>query len=213
MSLARSFVLILCRNADPFWQTSKAVELPSFISKYVDSKHLGNAAGASKGYEFTVMNQKMHFKPDEWQVEAAILVASLLYLFLHFTGKARNRSLVSTWVKTAMPLLEDEFAAVAKRDDGSGEGKLIWNGASQALLYASGRRGVEGFVSLPLPLLLFVLLRSLRYADTALSPIPKTVSMSCSSSSPSMIRSSCFTILSGTLLWPVLWLLRVTSSL
>lgn len=125
----------------------QAFELPSFVSKYVDSKRLHELAGADKGYEFTVMNQKMHFKPDEWRMEAVLLGASLLYLFLHFTGKARNRSLVTTWVRTAMPLLEDEFAAVAKRDDGSGEGKLIWNGGSQALLYASGRRGIEGYVA------------------------------------------------------------------
>lgn len=75
----------------------------------------------------------------------------MVYLLLHVIGKIRNRNLAKAWIKTALPLLEDEFAFVGKEDAGShsagigeGQARLVWNGGAEALAYASGRRGVDG---------------------------------------------------------------------
>lgn len=51
----------------------------------------------------------------------------------------------------AQPMLQDEFAHVEKEEEVGGnhvspsEGhvRVIWNGAADALVYASGRRGVD----------------------------------------------------------------------
>lgn len=55
------------------------------------------------------------------------------------------------WTVVAQPMLQDEFAHVEKEEEVGGnhvspsEGhvRVIWNGAADALVYASGRRGVD----------------------------------------------------------------------
>lgn len=105
-----------------------------------------------KTYEYKVWKLDLKFKPTEFKVEAALLVLAVFYLLFHFIGKARNRAFAKAWLQVAMPMLEDEFAFVGKEEEvdghrvglGEGNGRLVWNGGSEALAYASGRRGVDG---------------------------------------------------------------------
>lgn len=94
----------------------------------------------------------LKFKPVEFKFEAVLLTVALIYLIAHRIGKMRNQSVARAWMDQALPMLEDEFAFVGKEEQaqgqhvslGKGHGRIMWNGAADALAYASGRRGVDG---------------------------------------------------------------------
>jgi hypothetical protein len=75
----------------------------------------------------------------------------MFYILVNFLGKTRNRALVEGWTTAAQNLLQDEFAHVEKEEEAEGQHvaptdghvRIIWNGSSEALVYASGRRGVD----------------------------------------------------------------------
>lgn len=130
---------------------SPALEIPGFLK---------GAAGAvaeppspwEKTYKFRLFRMDAEFTPVDFKIEALLLVLAAAYLCMHFVGKARNHTLAQRWIKAALPMLEDEFAYVAKEQEkgghdpaqGEGRAKLAWNGDNTALGYASGRRGVDG---------------------------------------------------------------------
>lgn len=97
---------------------------------------------------------ELKFRPVDFRIEAILLAFAIVYLLSHYIGKAKNRRLAKEWVARAMPMLEDEFAFVGKEDEkdghhvgvGEGAGRIVWNGAAEALAYTSGRRGVDGYV-------------------------------------------------------------------
>lgn len=88
------------------------------------------------------ITSKISIAPADLKWEGLALVLSLFFVLLHAIGKRRNRSLANNWVQQALPLIEKEFATTAKDSNGKGE-LLLWNGGDEAVLYASGRRGVE----------------------------------------------------------------------
>lgn len=88
------------------------------------------------------ITSKISIAPVDLKWEGIALLLSLAFVFLHAIGKRRNRSLAHNWVQQALPVIEKEFATTAKDSNGKGE-LLLWNGGDEAVLYASGRRGVE----------------------------------------------------------------------
>ncbi|UZJ52509.1 hypothetical protein CBS101457_001829 [Exobasidium rhododendri] len=128
-----------------------ALELPKFLQPA--KEYLSPLSPWEKTYEYKVWKLDLKFRPIDFKIEAALLAVSVFYLLFHFAGKARNRALAKAWLQEAMPMLEDEFAYVGKEEEihdghkvgqGEGKGRLVWNGAAEALAYASGRRGVTG---------------------------------------------------------------------
>lgn len=104
-----------------------------------------------KTYEAKVWKLDLRFRPIDFRLEAILLSLSLLYLIANFVGKTRNRALAEGWTKAAQAMLQDEFAHVEKVEDAQGQHvapsdghvRIIWNGGADALVYASGRRGVD----------------------------------------------------------------------
>ncbi|PWN32121.1 DUF1682-domain-containing protein [Meira miltonrushii] len=128
-----------------------AVELPGFLKGAIPEQ-LQDLPWYERSYEFTLIRTPVKVRPIDFKLESLFLGIAFVYFIAHLIGKARNRALAKAWLKTAMPLLEDEFAFVGKEDapaghhfgTGEGDGKLVWNGGGEALAYASGRRGVDG---------------------------------------------------------------------
>ena len=126
------------------------LDLPNFLRPAVEL--VQPTSPWEKTYEFRVWKQDLKFKPVDFKIEAACFVVALLFLLFHVIGKARNRAFTKAWLQVAMPLLEDEFAFVGKEEEGEGhhlgqgegQARVVWNGGSEALAYASGRRGVDG---------------------------------------------------------------------
>lgn len=81
------------------------------------------------------------FYPSQHYVQAFLVGLALVYYFASRVGRWRNQQIVQPFVKVVTPALEGEFAQVS-----TGEGithPLVWNGADSAMLFATGRRGVE----------------------------------------------------------------------
>lgn len=129
-----------------------AVELPGFLKAALPGQLQQHLPWYEQSYDFTLIRTKVKVRPIDFKIESLFLGIAFIYFIAHLIGKSRNRSLAKAWLKTAMPLLEDEFAFVGKDDapaghhfgTGEGNGKLVWNGGGEALAYASGRRGVDG---------------------------------------------------------------------
>ncbi|PWN41569.1 hypothetical protein IE81DRAFT_324426 [Ceraceosorus guamensis] len=129
-----------------------AVELPFGLGGSVSSGS-GSVADVlqaktwyTSNYTFPVWSQKYTVRPIDYKVEASLLLLVALYIFLHLLGKARNQAVAKTWANVAVPMLADEFAVVGKGTEigaSGGEEHLVWNGAGDALLFATGRRGVN----------------------------------------------------------------------
>lgn len=81
----------------------------------------------------------------DFRVEALLLLLSLLYGVFHVLGRARNARIAKAWAAVAAPMLRNEFANVAAgKEIGVREGEtLVWNGGAEAVMYATGRRGVD----------------------------------------------------------------------
>ncbi|KAK0554224.1 hypothetical protein OC846_000933 [Tilletia horrida] len=92
----------------------------------------------------TIGKTKITFRPELFKLEAISLVVSIAYVLIYLLGRASNKSLARRWIKAASPTLINEFSHIgASAAAGAGADRLIWNGSDEALLYASGRRGVR----------------------------------------------------------------------
>ncbi|WFD02239.1 hypothetical protein MOBT1_000920 [Malassezia obtusa] len=79
------------------------------------------------------------FYPEQFYVQGALLALALVYALLALVGRWRNRRVVRPWTDTYVRALRDEFALVGADE----AAPLVWNGAADAMLFASGRRGVD----------------------------------------------------------------------
>ncbi|EPQ28267.1 uncharacterized protein PFL1_04094 [Pseudozyma flocculosa PF-1] len=128
--------------------TAAAFELPKFLTGGLGSPNANRPVGATAyqaqqpydGFEIPITS-RLVFRPALFTTEGGVLGVCILFLLIHYAGKARNRQMAERWAKKAMPLLSNEFASVA--DDTKGRGLVIWNGGSDALIFASGRRGCQ----------------------------------------------------------------------
>lgn len=80
------------------------------------------------------------FYPQQFYLQGALLALALLYALTAWVGRWRNRRIANQVAETYARALRTEFALVGAGDDHS---LLVWNGAADAMLFASGRRGVE----------------------------------------------------------------------
>ncbi|KDN53043.1 DUF1682-domain-containing protein [Tilletiaria anomala UBC 951] len=85
-----------------------------------------------------------YFNPADFKLEGIFVVGAIAYIIIFAVMRARNRKAAYAWVRTAMPELQEEFALIANQNPYS-RGPLLWNGAGEAALYATGRRGVDRF--------------------------------------------------------------------
>lgn len=60
--------------------------------------------------------------------------------FLLVRGYYRKRAYA--WVRAALPELEQEFSNIATQTP-YGKSPLVWNGASEAVFFATGRRAID----------------------------------------------------------------------
>lgn len=88
------------------------------------------------------MNVKLAFRPAQFYVQGFLVGLSLLYLLLAFIGRAVNRWRVRAWHRQFSAALQKEFVQVGA-DAVSALPVLVWNGANEACLFATGRRGVD----------------------------------------------------------------------
>lgn len=99
------------------------------------------------GKEFslgTIGKTKLVFRPELFKLEALSVIVCLLFVIAYLNGRAANKRKVRRWIQNASPILSSEFAYIgASASAGAGSDRLIWNGSDEALLYASGRRGLR----------------------------------------------------------------------
>mgnify|MGYP001762195321 CR=1 FL=1 len=120
---------------------------------------------------------KLHvrFFPSMFYVQGTLLAAAFVYLVLAFAGRAINGWRTRAWARELGQALQSEFAVVGTGEERGGAPRLLWDGGDRAMLYASGRRGVQALhacVQLaplhdPLQLLVFSAIDNL-----ALPPVP-----------------------------------------
>ncbi|KAE8227332.1 hypothetical protein CF319_g182 [Tilletia indica] len=112
-----------------------------------DAARLQGTAPPYPGYELplgTIGKTKFVFRPELFKIEAISIGICIAYVIVYFVGRARNKALASQWIKAASPMLINEFSHIGGPSSaGAGSDRLIWNGSDEALLYASGRRGVR----------------------------------------------------------------------
>lgn len=84
----------------------------------------------------------LYFEPKEYQKEGIFIGIALAYVLVWFVARQRNRNRAYAWTRAALPDLEEEFAVVATESP-YGKGPLLWNGAGDAVLFATGRRSVD----------------------------------------------------------------------
>lgn len=84
----------------------------------------------------------LYFEPKEYQREGIFIGIALVYVLVWFVARQRNRNRAYAWTRAALPDLEEEFAVVATENP-YGKGPLLWNGAGDAVLFATGRRSVD----------------------------------------------------------------------
>ncbi|KAK0537884.1 hypothetical protein OC842_001484 [Tilletia horrida] len=99
------------------------------------------------GQEFplTVIGKtKFVFRPELFKLEALSFVICVVYVAVYFAGRSANKGLARRWIKAASPYIVNEFSHIgAPQSAGASSDRLIWNGSDEALLYASGRRGLR----------------------------------------------------------------------
>lgn len=128
-----------------------AFRLPTFGGSSSESKENApvgaTAQGAAEAISAPYEGREYHigsrliFRPAQFKTEGALLGLCVLYLALHFAGKTINQSRARAFAKAATPMLNSEFFLVARvRED---KDVMMWNGGDEAVMYASGRRGVD----------------------------------------------------------------------
>lgn len=135
-----SILLILTFNSLPV----SAIDLPSIaaLRSLGGGDQLLRTNKNTKGPVFAY--GKLQFKPYDFVLEGLFFAICFAYLFISFLGRARNHSVVSKWLKQSTAYLESEFAVIANGEGGDNAEKSLWNGGGEAVVYASGRRSVEG---------------------------------------------------------------------
>lgn len=89
-----------------------------------------------------LFNNELVFRPKPFYIQGALIGALLVFLVFAMIGRLRNRWRVRAWHHTYAKALESEFAQVGA-EPGHAVPPLVWNGADEACLYATGRRGVS----------------------------------------------------------------------
>ncbi|WFD43787.1 hypothetical protein MPSI1_002451 [Malassezia psittaci] len=82
---------------------------------------------------------QLEFVPHHFYVQGMVIVLAILYAINSYIGRWRNRQAVRAFTEVYTEALREEFALVGAGDDTV----LVWNGAADAMLFASGRRGVD----------------------------------------------------------------------
>ena len=90
-----------------------------------------------------VRSTELAFYPSMFYAQGAVLVLTLVYVFLSLLGRWLNRRAVAPWLRGFCAVLRGEFALVGVDE----RAPLVWNGSADACLYASGRRGVDAMIA------------------------------------------------------------------
>ena len=88
-----------------------------------------------------MFNTELVFRPKPFYIQGALICVLLVFLLFAMIGRMLNRWRVRAWHHTYARALESEFAQVGM-DSGRAMPALVWNGADEACLFATGRRGV-----------------------------------------------------------------------
>ncbi|CAD6883900.1 unnamed protein product [Tilletia controversa] len=108
---------------------------------------LSTPAPPYPGHQFpiaTIGKTKLVFRPELFKLEAISVFVVIVYVLVYFAGRSRNKTLARQWIKSASPIIINEFSYIgAPASVGASTDRLIWNGSDEALLYASGRRGLR----------------------------------------------------------------------
>ncbi len=83
--------------------------------------------------------------PNHFKLELFFSVLVAAFAAWYLLIRQRNRQRAYAWTREALKELDEEFANVADGPTPYGHGPLIWNGAAEAVLFATGRRNVETF--------------------------------------------------------------------
>lgn len=124
--------LLLMPSASAAFELSSLVRPPAFTPINPNEPY--------DGFQIK-LTSKFIFRPSLFQTEGAVLGLCVIFMLIHFVGKLRNRQIAEAWSRKAIPVLKEEFAAVV--GDENGKGMLMWNGGSDAVIFASGRRGCQ----------------------------------------------------------------------
>lgn len=89
-----------------------------------------------------IFNVDLAFRPRQFYVQGVLLGVLTVFLLGSLLGRAYNRWVVKSWHIVYARALETEFSQVGIETSGISP-KLIWNGADEACLFATGRRGVD----------------------------------------------------------------------
>ncbi|WFD31158.1 hypothetical protein MSPP1_002192 [Malassezia sp. CBS 17886] len=89
-----------------------------------------------------VSSYNLAFYPREYYVQAAIVGAALVYALVAAVGRWWNRRIVQDMERELTRAIAPQFAHVGANNDAPA---LLWNGGDQAVLFASGRKGVDTF--------------------------------------------------------------------
>lgn len=163
---------------------------------------------APVAWEGTVMNLKLAFRPAQFYVQGTLVALSVLYLLVAFVGRAVNRWRVRAWRQRFGAALQKEFAQVGA-DAASAQRALLWNGANEACLFATGRRGIDTLHAnvwlRPWHDILYVLV-SLLYDLLALPAVPwfgpETITLHMALPSSPRVNGGTFAIIDKTELVP-----------
>jgi len=144
-ALCTSILLLLTFSSTPV--SALELKVPSIANLRSafggDSLLTTSAIPNRSGPSFTY--GKLVFRPYDFILEGYLFGLCFLYLLVSYAGKLRNRSLVNNWFNHAEKFLLTEFSAIADGKVGGGGGnKTLWNGGGEAVVYAGGRRNVEG---------------------------------------------------------------------
>lgn len=91
-----------------------------------------------------IFNVDLAFRPRQFYVQGVLLGVLMVFLLGSLLGRVYNRWVVKSWHLVYARALETEFSQVGIDTSGIAP-KLIWNGADEACLFATGRRGVDSF--------------------------------------------------------------------
>ncbi|PKI82475.1 hypothetical protein MVES1_003460 [Malassezia vespertilionis] len=86
-------------------------------------------------------NMKLALHPAQFYAQGALVLLAVLYLVASLLGRWRNTRRVAPFAAVLMHAMQGEFAQVGASADAPPG--LVWNGASDALLFCTGRRGVD----------------------------------------------------------------------
>jgi Protein of unknown function (DUF1682) len=79
---------------------------------------------------------------NKFKLELVLFSVAAFYGLWFLLIKSHNRRKAYAWVRAALPELEPEFSNIATTTP-YGKSPLVWNGASEAIFFATGRRAID----------------------------------------------------------------------